>query len=353
MKVIVKTLKQVNHEVEISSDEIKISELKTSIENQHKIEASTIKLVFNGTVLKDESTLKEYNITEGNIIIMMISKTKVQNKPQEVVPTQTEVKKEDPQAKITENKPSSSNTKNYSSEVAQLVEMGFPKEYAESAIKAAKGNISVAIEYLYNGIPDVADLPEASNNDNNESQPHQGSEMDAVKKIASLVKILCANDPSKLQSIIMSLQHSQPELLALIKKHENEFKELISKPITEEDMAAFQEINNQTGLAGNFANSQGTQGGETGQGVIKLNKTEYDAVQRLKEFGFSEMDAAQAYFACDKNEEMALNFLFETKNQEGDYGNYEDFQEQNEGNQNENNPQDKDNNENKDEKKDN
>ena len=28
-------------------------------------------------------------------------------------------------------------------------------------------------------------------------------------------------------------------------------------------------------------------------------------------FGFSKLDAAQAYFACDKNEEMAANLLFD------------------------------------------
>jgi ubiquitin len=36
-----------------------------------------------------------------------------------------------------------------------------------------------------------------------------------------------------------------------------------------------------------------------------------DAINRLVSLGFPKHRAAEAYFACDKNEEMAANFLFE------------------------------------------
>jgi UV excision repair protein RAD23 len=36
-----------------------------------------------------------------------------------------------------------------------------------------------------------------------------------------------------------------------------------------------------------------------------------DAINRLTDLGFPKSRAAEAYFACDKNEEMAANFLFE------------------------------------------
>lgn len=35
-----------------------------------------------------------------------------------------------------------------------------------------------------------------------------------------------------------------------------------------------------------------------------------DAIDRLVQLGFPKSKAAEAYFACDKNEEMAANFLF-------------------------------------------
>lgn len=35
-----------------------------------------------------------------------------------------------------------------------------------------------------------------------------------------------------------------------------------------------------------------------------------DSIDRLVELGFPKSKAAEAFFACDKNEEMAANFLF-------------------------------------------
>jgi UV excision repair protein RAD23 len=42
-----------------------------------------------------------------------------------------------------------------------------------------------------------------------------------------------------------------------------------------------------------------------------ISQAEEQAINRLRQLGFSKVEAAQAYFACDKNEELAANLLFD------------------------------------------
>ena len=58
---------------------------------------------------------------------------------------------------------------NYTKELEQLLEMGFNKEKAYEAIKYAKGNLELAIDYLYNGIPN-----NKINTDNNSMEVNLG-----------------------------------------------------------------------------------------------------------------------------------------------------------------------------------
>mmetsp|Transcript_138132 Transcript_138132/g.350032 ORF Transcript_138132/g.350032 Transcript_138132/m.350032 type:complete len:269 (-) Transcript_138132:243-1049(-) len=68
--------------------------------------------------------------------------------------------------------------------------------------------------------------------------------------------------------------------------------------------------------AGSAAGGGG--GGAGAGGVIRLTEEEGAAVDRLAALGFDRNMAAQAYLACDKNEELAANFLFDSGNDMAD-----------------------------------
>ena len=335
MKVIIKNLKQITYEVEIPSAQSTVLDLKKAIETAHNFEASQLKLLFFGVVLQDEKKLEDYKINEGSTIIMMNTKVKVtNNQPQQQPSTQPEApkpneekKEEKKEDKKPEQKQEQPAENKYSSQIASLVDMGFEKSQAEAAIKAARGQIDRAVDFLYNGIPEgindneefMGDLGQGEEGE--EQGEEGGDEDDPLKKTASIAKILCQNDPTKLTTLMQNIQQNDPDLFALINEREEEFKNLLEQPITQEDVRNLRNFQQEMGMGGEGGEHGHGHGHGHGQGAISINVTPEDriVINRLKELGnFNEADVVQAYFACDKNEEMTANYLFEQKMKDDD-----------------------------------
>ena len=342
MKLIIKNLKQVPHEVEIPNTDITVKELKNEIEKTHRFDSSLIKLLFSGAVLDDTRTLASYQIKEESVLIMMNNKIKPKNVPKEEPPQQTQ-QQEAPQQQ--QQQPSQSNQQqqpqmpqqqqpkapqqprpDYTEQITNLVEMGFVKEEATAAITAAKGNVALAVEFLSTGIPANMPLDDpipsgTGNNSGGANAPPRTQ----LQQIASFVKVICSQNPAALQQVLMALQANAPELMNLIKENEEEFKNLISEPLNENDIMTFNAMRSGLGDVGLGGSGLGHSHGAPRRNQIALTKEEFEAVKRLKEMGFDEMEAVQAYIACDKNEELAANFLFDMKFEKGGDSQYGGF----------------------------
>ncbi|KAK8019297.1 UV excision repair protein Rad23 [Apiospora arundinis] len=93
--------------------------------------------------------------------------------------------------------------------------------------------------------------------------------------------------PGMLEPILQQLGAGNPQLAQLISQNPNQFLQLLGEDA--DDDAAL----------------------PPGAQAISVTEEERDAIERLTRLGFSQEACIQAYFACDKNEELAANLLFD------------------------------------------
>lgn len=101
------------------------------------------------------------------------------------------------------------------------------------------------------------------------------------------------NNPALIQPLLQQIATTDPELAEALNQDPQALYHLLG--LNEEDMAAEGE--------GDFEGPQVMQ--------VNLTEEEVAAVERLEQFGFPRQMVLQAFLLCDKNEELAANFLFE------------------------------------------
>ena len=236
MKLILKSLKQVEYEINLESDKITVKDLKIEIEKLYSFDSEDIKLIFNGTILENQNILSYYKIVENSTIIIMNTKIKkFENSEVNKSLGYSEENKSQTKSTISQvNKPNISKilNDNLTIQINSLIDMGFEKTQVEAAVKAANGRIDLAVEYLNNGIPD-----NINNNKNNIRQrPRVESDITKeLKKTAGVIKMLCQNNKLRIFGILDNIKKNDPGLLRLITDYQNEFKTYLDSPITEED----------------------------------------------------------------------------------------------------------------------
>ena len=315
MKIIIKNLKQVQYPININNDKITVKELKEEFCNVHnQFEASSLKFLYHGLVLNDEKTLSDYKLKDEDVLIMMATKSHIihNNKQdnEKEVKKDLENQKEKEQEKEKEKEKEKKKEKEYPNELKQLTEMGFDKETSEKALKISKGNLQGAIELAMNGITDE-DL--AFFEEQEQQSQNNRNNTPTLKTIASVIKVLCQHDPSNLEDILQTLQQNAPELMNMISNNQEEFENLLKEPMNENDLRNFEQFQIENGELFGL----GEEDEEDDNDGINLTKDEMDKVKKIVEFtGVSDAEAVQAFIACEKNEQLATNFVLENK-----YGN--------------------------------
>jgi hypothetical protein len=132
---------------------------------------------------------------------------------------------------------------NYTNEIQQLLDMGFDKEKAIDAIEFSKGNIELAIDYLYNGFPKNDNNNNSmdcnmGDEDNDSERDEHGEDFEDIiyllKDLCIIIILLSKEKGKSIEEILEIIQKYNFRLYQFIKENEEEFKSYLSNSITDQ-----------------------------------------------------------------------------------------------------------------------
>ncbi|XP_038985276.1 ubiquitin receptor RAD23d-like isoform X4 [Phoenix dactylifera] len=360
MKVFVKTLKGTHFEIEVKPEDT-VAEVKRIIESaqgQSVYPAEQQMLIHQGKILKDDSTLNDNKVSENSFIVIMLSKIKgstsgastatkapanqapstntvppIPSMPASALPqapatmlASTEV---DAYGQAASNLVAGNNLEKT---IQQILDMGggtWERDTVVRALHAAYNNPERAVEYLYSGIPEHVEAPpvaqapatgQAASSPVQAPQPVQpavpssgpnanpldlfpqglpnvrsgASSLDFLRNSPQFqaFKALVQANPQILQPMLQELGKQNPLVMRLIREHQAEFLRLINEPAEGE-----------SNLLGQLA-------AEMPQ-ALTVTPEEREAIERLEAMGFDRALVLEVFFACNKNEELAANYLLD------------------------------------------
>ncbi|KAK4423583.1 Ubiquitin receptor c [Sesamum alatum] len=221
--------------------------------------------------------------------------------------------------------------------VQQILDMGggtWDRDTVVRALRAAYNNPERAVEYLYSGIPESAEAPPTSASvpsgqaANVPAQPQQAAQpavipptgpnanpldlfpqgfpsmgsnpggantLDFLRNSPQFqaLRAMVQANPQILQPMLQELGKQNPQLVRLIQEHQADFLRLINEPVE--------------GGAGNVLEQLA---GAMPQ-AIQVTPEEREAIERLEAMGFDRALVLEVFFACNKNEELAANYLLD------------------------------------------
>ncbi|KAK4175015.1 XPC-binding domain-containing protein [Triangularia setosa] len=374
MKVNFKDLKQQKFTIEFEPTDL-ISTVKQKLSEEQGWDPKLQKLIYSGKILRDEDTIESCKIEEKGFIVCMVSKPKAPPKPASAAETSTvpatpaqappastpappaapaqvsnaaSAAPATPSPNRTGGAPSDPSAlamgEQRAQAIANMEAMGFERSQIDAAMRAAFFNPERAVEYLLTGIPEnvqqqqvaqaaarapsnppaaaaaaAAAAPAAASAGGDAAGDFEGENLfDLAARAGGArsgsggaaaaganaqdlgnlswlrqnaqfqqLRQVVQQQPGMLEQILQQLSAGNPQLAQTIAQNPEQFLQLLSEH--GDDDAPL----------------------PPGAHQISVTEEERDAIERLTRLGFSQDQAIQAYFACEKNEELAANFLFD------------------------------------------
>ncbi|XP_054785139.1 ubiquitin receptor RAD23b-like isoform X2 [Prosopis cineraria] len=321
-------------------------------------------LIFNGKVLKDETTLAENQVSENGFLVVMLSKSKTSssagasssqpaNNPCTAVSTKnsTPAVPELP-VQSTRSMTNSSSAANVTTTnvpvdtygqaasnlavggdlertIQQIMDMGsgnWDRETVIRALRAAYNNPERAVDYLYSGIPEAAEVaipvPHHPGSQTTETGGATAGGVSGAPNTSPLnmfpqetisgtgaglgsleflrnnpqfqaLRSMVHSNPQILQPVLQELGKQNPHLLTLIQEHHAEFLQLMSEPMEGSEGDMFDQPEQDMPHS------------------INVTPAEQEAIGRLEAMGFDRASVIEAFLACDRDEQLAANYLLE------------------------------------------
>ncbi|XP_069851097.1 UV excision repair protein RAD23 homolog A isoform X1 [Dipodomys merriami] len=352
--ITLKTLQQQTFKIRMEPDET-VKVLKEKIEAEKGRDAFPVagqKLIYAGKILSDDVPIRDYRIDEKNFVVVMVTKAKAgpgTSAPPEASPTAAPPESSTPfptvpasgmaqppptsredqspseesatttsPESLSGSVPSSGSSgreedaastlvtgSEYEAMLAEIVAMGYERERVVAALRASYNNPHRAVEYLLTGIPGS---PEPEHSAVQESQVPEPSATEAAgenpleflrdqPQFQNMRQVI-QQDPALLPALLQQLGQDNPQLLQQISRHQEQFIQMLNEPPGE--LADISDVEGEVGAIGEEAPQMN---------YIQVTPQEKEAIERLKALGFPESLVIQAYFACEKNENLAANFL--------------------------------------------
>ena len=268
------------------------------LEESKNVPVSSQKLIHAGRVLENDTIIGSV-VKDGDYIVLMTVRAPTKAAP--IVPTVASTV-----AQATHEETKGENQlltgQAYEEALARLVEMGFDREQAISAMRASFNNPDRAAEYLMSG--SIPRETEATIHE--ESSEHQETGAEAIQALRDdpqfrQIRTLIQQNPQMLGVLVDQIGQSNPEFLRLIDENREAFTALLMETSDGGEVP----------MGSDDSDSDGGEDDEPTGEIIDLTQEEMNAIGRLEQLGFEKGRAIEAYLACDKNEELAANFLFE------------------------------------------